>query len=376
MNQIIISATSTFGAVTVGNLAVSNLINNLTVQPTGNLTATSVTIGDAFPGSTGNNSVTVGGTLTAPNINIGSTNVYGVNNVLTILSTGTVKASGAITIGNDFATVTGTLGTLNVNGALGTTSTPVTSLSVQGGGVLAGYGTINTTTNPISVTNGTIRGGFDDGVNQLGTLSIAASSGTTAKAVLTVQGSGASGLGQTGALLTEVLASSSTAATNSKINITGANNALNLNTHNGGLGSGAGQINIVLYDPTASLRPGGSGGATYTFVLATVATAGRIQLGGANQPAGTMIDSGTTLGAGSGTMTNADLYIQGASPTYMNAVTSWSLFIDSTGKNLELSVRSATPEPEHILLMCVGVLLAGFAIRRRWRRMGSAASVA
>ncbi len=370
MNRVIISATSTFGAATVGNLAVSNLINNLTVQPTGNLTAASVTIGDAFPGSTGNNSVTVGGTLTAPNINIGNTNIYGVNNVLTILSTGTVKASGAITIGNDFATGSGTL---NVNGALGTTSTLVTSLSVQAGGVLTGYGTINTATNPISVTNGTIRGGFDDGVNQLGTLNIASSSGTTAKPVLTIQGSGSAGLGQTGALMTEVLATSSTAATNSKINITGANNALSLNTTSGG---GSGQINIVLYDPTASLTPGGPGGATYTFVLATVATAGRIQLGGTNQPAGTLLDNGTTLGAGSGNMGNADLYIVGASQTYMNSVTTWSLSVDTTGRQLVLSVTSATPEPEHILLMCVGVLLAGFAIRRRWQRMRTVASVA
>ncbi len=373
MNQIIISATSSFGAVTVGNIAVSNLINNLTVQPTGNLTAASVTIGDAFAGSTGNNSVTVGGTLTAGSVSIGNTSLYGTN-VLTILSTGTVKASGAITIGNDFATPTGTLGTLNVNGALGTTSAPVTSLSVQAGGVLTGYGTINTATNPINVTNGTIRGGFDDGVNQLGTLSIAASSGTTAKPMLTIQGSGSSGLGQTGALMTEVLATSSTAATNSKINITGANNALSLNTTSGG---GSGQINIVLYDPTASLTPGGPGGATYTFVLATVATAGRIQLGGTNQPAGTLLDNGTTLGAGSGNMGNADLYIVGASQTYMNSVTTWSLSIDTTGKQLMLSVTSATPEPEHILLMCVGVLLAGFAIRRRWQQRGrSAASVA
>ncbi len=372
MNQVIISATSTFGTVTVGNLAVSNLVNNLTVQPTGNLTAASVTIGDAFPGSTGNNSVNVGGTLTTGSVSIGNTNLYGTN-VLTILSTGTVKASGAITIGNDFAAVTSTSGTLNVNGALGTTSAPVTSLSVQAGGVLAGYGTINTASNPINVTNGTIRGGFDDGVNQLGTLSIVASSGTTAKPVLTIQGSGSSGLGQTGALMTEVLATSSTAATNSKINITGANNALSLNTASGG---GSGQINIVLYDPTASLTPGGPGGATYTFVLATLATAGRIQLGGANQPAGTLLDNGATLGAGSGTMGNADLYIVGASQTYMNSVTTWSLSVDTTGRQLVLNVTSATPEPEHILLMCVGVLLAGFAIRRRWRRMGSAASVA
>ncbi len=364
MNQVIISAASTFGAVTVGNLAKSNLINNLTVLAgTGSLTAASLTIGDAFSGSTGNNSVTVGGTLTAGAVNIGNTNLYGAN-LLTILSTGTVKVSGAIVIGNDNTTA-GT-GTLMVGGALGTTGASVTALSVQAGGVLAGYGTItvsNTGSNVINVTNGTIRGGFDDGVNQLGMLTIAANSGATARTVLAIQGFGSSGLGQTGAILTEVLATSSTAATNSKINITGANMGLNLNTLNGGAGTA--QINIILYDPTASLTPGGAGGATYTFVLATVATANKIQLSGATQTAGAQIDTGATLGAGSGTLGNADLYIIGASQTYISGVTSWSLFIDSTGKNLELSVTS-TPEPEHILLMCVGVLLAGFAIWRRW----------
>ncbi len=363
MNQVIISATSTFGTVTVGNIAVSNLINNLTIQPTGNMTATSVTIGDAFPGSTGNNSLTVGGTLTAGSVNIGNTNLYGAN-VLTILGTGTVKASGAITIGNDNATGSGTL---NVNGALGTASAPVTSLSIQGGGVLEGYGTITASSaasNVITITNGTIRGGFDDTANQLGTLTIALNSGATARTLLVIQGSGNSGLGQTGAIMTEVLATSSTAATNSKINITGANMGLNLNTLSGGAGSGSGQINIVLYDPTASLTPG-----SYTFVLATVATAGKIQLGGSNQPANTLIDTGTTMGPGSGSTGNADLYIQGASQTYMNSVIGWSLAIDSTGKQLELSVVSNTiiPEPEHLLLMCVGVLMAGFAIRRRLR---------
>ncbi len=58
-NQVIVSATSTFGAVTVGNSVASNLVNNLTVMAgTGNLTAASVTIGESAAGSTGNNSVT------------------------------------------------------------------------------------------------------------------------------------------------------------------------------------------------------------------------------------------------------------------------------------------------------------------------------
>ncbi len=123
-----------------------------------------------------------------------------------------------------------------------------------------------------------------------------------------------------------------------------------------------------MYDPTASLQRGPVSGTTYTFVLATVATAGKIQLGGSSAPANSILDTGTTLGAGSGTMGNADLYIVGASSAYTNSVTTWSLFVDSTGKNLELSITS-TPEPEHILLMCVGALLAGFTIRRRLRAM-------
>ncbi len=323
--------------------------------------------------------MTDGGSLTVGSINVSNTNRFGVN-LFTIASTGTLISSSPITVGNDIHPAPGTL---NVGGALGTASAPLTGLTVQAGGVLAGYGTItvpNTGSNVINVTNGTIRGGFDDGVNQLGTLTIAPNSGTTSRVSLAIQSSGASpsGLGLTGALETEVLATSTTAATNSTISITGANKELNLNTIgsvNGGTGSGFGQINIVVYDPTASLQRGPVSGTTYTFVLATVATAGKIQLGGSSAPANSILDTGTTLGAGSGSMGNADLYIVGASSAYTNSVTAWSLFVDPTGKNLELSVTS-TPEPEHILLMCVGVLLAGFAIRRRWRGMGSAAASA
>jgi hypothetical protein len=44
------------------------------------------------------------------------------------------------------------------------------------------------------------------------------------------------------------------------------------------------------------------------------------------------------------------------------SVTGWSLAVDNSGGYLELSVTSAVPEPEHIMLMYVGVLLVGFAI--------------
>ena len=59
---------------------------------------------------------------------------------------------------------------------------------------------------------------------------------------------------------------------------------------------------------------------------------------------------------------------------FSGGITAWSLYVDGNG-NVDLSVTAVVPEPEHIMLMCVGVLLAGFAIRRRWQRASSAASV-
>ena len=108
-NQVIVSATSTFGAVTVGNSVASNLVNNLTVMAgTGNLTAASVTIGESAAGSTGNNSVTVGGTLTAgAPINVGNTNGVGVN-LLTIKAPASSTSRATVTIGDSVSGSTGT----------------------------------------------------------------------------------------------------------------------------------------------------------------------------------------------------------------------------------------------------------------------------
>jgi hypothetical protein len=43
-----------------------------------------------------------------------------------------------------------------------------------------------------------------------------------------------------------------------------------------------------------------------------------------------------------------------------------SLAIDNTGTMLQLSF-TPSPEPEHVLLLGVGALILGLAIRRRWQ---------
>jgi hypothetical protein len=50
------------------------------------------------------------------------------------------------------------------------------------------------------------------------------------------------------------------------------------------------------------------------------------------------------------------------SPTLL--ISNSTLMLDSTGAYLQLTF-TATPEPEHIMLLCVGVLLVGIAVRRR-----------
>jgi hypothetical protein len=118
-------------------------------------------------------------------------------------------------------------------------------------------------------------------------------------------------------------------------------------------------INIL--DTNASLPVG-----TYNWVLVNLNTSTNgnagIDLNGA--PKTGAIDSGT--GATLGTSNIIELTTTNLNPG--DRVGAWSLSVDANG-NLDMSVTlAATPEPEHIMLMCVGVLLAGFAIRRRWQQ--------
>ena len=271
--------------------------------------------------------------------------------------------------------------TLVVNGILGDDGTvnmtgTTSTLTIGKGGIVAGIGTINLdTTVQVGTTTfkgGVIRGGFADGTNNYGTLSFssanAVANGYTANLVLTA-GTTTSALGAT--LQTEV---ARTGAGQAKASLIVINNG-NFNISGA---SSTKSININILDTTGSLV----GGETYTFVLVDVG-GGQIQVGGSPKSGGSIIDSATTangLGTSSvGTQTKAiDLSLSN-NPTFNAQVRSWSLSVDPTGEFLDLTLTSVAgvPEPEHILLMCAGVLLAGFAVRRRWQqRHRAAASVA
>ena len=93
-----------------------------------------------------------------------------------------------------------------------------------------------------------------------------------------------------------------------------------------------------------------------------VATSGSILLGGNSQGANAVIPS-------------ADYTLSSPTLNFSSHIAGDRL--DGRSAATVVHVRhSPIPEPEHIMLLCVGVLLAGMAIRRRWRRESSAASVA
>jgi hypothetical protein len=89
-----------------------------------------------------------------------------------------------------------------------------------------------------------------------------------------------------------------------------------------------------------------------TPYLITVATAPTITLNG-----------GSALG-GNAIIPRSDYILE--SSTFDN-FSAYSLGIDSTGTLLQLTFTPA-PEPEHVLLLCVGALFVGLAARRRWQQ--------
>jgi autotransporter-associated beta strand protein len=304
------------------------------------------------------------------------------NNVSqTVILTGNSTTTGNFSVGNahtnSAATTTvvvnsilGDDGTINTNG--------VSTLTIGKGGIVAGIGTINLITTVSAGTTGfaggVIRGGFSDGTNNYGTLTFGdanvVANGFSANLTLNA-GTTSSSLGAT--LQTEVTRTGANTANASLIVMNSGNFNISGN-------STTKSININILDTTGSLVAG----ETYTFVLVEAVTANgsAIQVGGSGQAAGTVIDSASTpsgLGASSAGTLHKDINLSLTNnPAFNSAIRSWSLSVDPTGQYLDLTVNSAAvPEPEHIMLLCAGVLLAGFAIRRRWRqRDGPAASVA
>jgi fibronectin-binding autotransporter adhesin len=343
-NGVIVTSTSTFGGVQVGNLNVSNLVNSFTVASAGNVTLlNNVVIGDSVTGSTGTNTVTVNGVLSieaAVTIGGGKT-PFGTNTML-IGSSGSVQfpTNAGISVGVSG----GGLSTLVVNGQLGSTSAFVGNIGINPNGVLAGAGTItandgNGNINTITISSGgTLRGGVADGTNNLKTLTLASNVNANKGGTLTVEVSQGTSAGQANASLISLNSGGFFTINANGTGSATAGNHLIINLVNG-----AGDVPLV-------------NGQSYTINLVEVDPTG-----------GFGIFKSSPLSAGA-VIPTSNYALTTTSPTM--SFSNVSLALDSaTGTMLQLTFTpSAVPEPEHIMLLCAGVLLVGFAVRRRWQK--------
>ena len=358
-NGIDLSSSQQIAALTGGNFAGNNLaftgngvIDSAGVSPTLTIAATS---GVANP-----NFTFAGGLWN----DVGLTLDSSINNISqTMTLSGTSVTTGNIKVGNFNNPSSAATSTLIVTGVLGDDGTfgGKETLTVGNGGILAGTGVINATT---TVSGGSIRGGIPNGnvvgTTNYGTLTFA---GNLNPASVTLLGGATivTELNRTGSSPTGnafFLTGGGAIGNASLINISQGNLVLGGPSGNS-LGASTGKsININLFDTNGSLVVG----ENYTINL--VSAAG-FMLNNSTVTASTPIDSSTS-GLGVGTLNIANVSITG-NAAYAASVTGWSLAVDNSGGYLELSITSAVPEPEHIMLMCVGVLLAGFAVRSRWR---------
>ncbi len=248
---------------------------------------------------------------------------------LTVFGPGTLVLS--TSAGNTYTgTTTINGGILAVNNTSGS-GTGSGNVVVNSTGTLAGNGTLTLTSgNTVTVNaGGAIRGGLNDGTNNLKALTIGNS-------VI---------LNSTATLLTEVSGNGTSTPNSSLINLTGST------TFN--LSPGSGTFNISLLN-NGTGDVGLSTNQMYTITLATVANAGNIQLNAVSQAANAVIPT-----------SDYTLSTTGLPATIL----SYTLSIDGTGHDLILSLTTGgapVPEPHQILLIGATTLLLGRAIRRRW----------
>ncbi len=321
------------------NVAVTNALDTLTIS--GNI-------------SGGSNTLTMNagaGTLVLS----GGSNAFG----NTAVSTGTIQF-GAVA-GQVSATGTVTVGTVGATASAG---------SITGNGTIA-----STAGNSVTINDGgSIRGGT---AGTYGTLTLGTGATPTSLTLNSTTGAGSPGVGST--LTTEVLHSGAAGniANSSLIDLSAhPSSFVNLGgTGTAALGTSTGNhININIVDTNGALVNTES----YTIILAKA-----FQVNGSSSPTPTnfklngtqlstvgdgvtptSIDSGTFGSVGTSGIANVSV------PTNNTFGSSqqWALLIDPTGQYLELSIgTTAAPEAHHILLICVVVLLAGYAIRRRMK---------
>ncbi len=276
----------------------------------------------------------------------------------------TTFGPGVLTLNNDnTTTIAGVVnvngGTLNINNSSTGSATGSGAVNINNGATLTGTGRISSGANNVTFGPGAIfaSGNFGGaGITNIVTTSgnVVTASPKTNPGSLTAAnlayGNGISPTNVVGSVFSYTLSGSpATAAVN-----TGLSNNLTLGTLVGGLSftssSGTFTLNPIT-TVTVSSNTASLGNGSYSFLVGTV-------------PAGS-----------AGSVTNPGNFTFIGSSFASQLVTNVSLTVQ--GNNLDLNFQvSPTPEPEHILLLCVGALLAGFVIRRRWQRGTSAASIA
>ncbi len=319
------------------NVAVTNALDTLTIS--GNI-------------SGGSNTVTMN--TGAGTLILSGSNTFG----STAVSTGTIQFGASA--GQVSATGTVTVGTVGATAAAG---------SITGNGTIA-----STVGNSVTINDGgNIRGGT---AGTYGTLTLGTGATPTSLTLNSTTGVGAgAGIGST--LTTEVLhtGAAGNIANSSLIDLSAhASSFVNLGgTGTAALGTSTGNhININIVDTNGALVNTES----YTIILAKA-----FQVNGSSSPTPTnfklngtqlstsgdgvtptSIDSGNFGTVGTSGIANVTVSNNGG----FTSSQSWALLIDPTGQYLELSIgTTAAPEAHHILLICVMVLLAGYAIRRQ-----------
>ena len=259
------------------------------------------------------NDATVAQTISAPV-------TFGLSN--TVQNAGTVTLGGAVNFTNFLVQQGG--GTINFNGTVNgaisalTTGNPAAATVRVANGTLGGTGTVNT---PVDVRAGsTIRGDSGSGTGNLNltadtTVRAAAANGANVATQLAVSGGAISG--------------------NSKLALTGPGTDLIFDMT-------AGKFRITLLGDA-----GLTNGNTYTIALATANSATNFYRTGSNTDPFTTADFDVVSGSGTWTAFN-----------------SVSLVRNAGTNSLDLTF-SPVPEPATIGLICVGVLTAGAAVRRK-----------
>jgi fibronectin-binding autotransporter adhesin len=290
-------------------------------------------------------------------------------NTLTVDGAGNLTLNGVISGAGGISTASTFTGTISLNAA----NTFTGQLNINGG-VLAGTGSINSSVATIVNGGGAIRGGIPGdpfGANY-GTLAVnnnvnliaAGNTPGTMPALITELARNPSATGNT-----FVFGGTNTVAGNaSLIDLSSSTTAtFNLGTSCSPLG-GNNLMTINLYDPTSSLQ---SADGSYKINLAkafqapgnqTLGSPTNFYLNGVQLNAGQTIDSGTGTGlSGAG---NYSLLSVTGNNSFANSISSWTLGIDPTGQFMQLTV--ATPEPQHLLLICAGVLGLSLTLGACW----------